>query len=66
MKFTVDFTSRNTWIPLVLRLGLAFIYSGLQKIAVPGTGWGSSWISKTPDFIKPLPAPVQLAVAWAS
>jgi putative oxidoreductase len=67
MKFTIDVGSRNTLIPLVLRLGLAFIfiYSGLQKITVPGTGWGSSWIPDAPDFIKPLPAAVQLAVAWS-
>ena len=67
MKFTIDDGSRNTLIPLVLRLGLAFIfiYSGLQKITVPGTGWGSSWIPDAPDFIKPLPAAVQLAVAWS-
>ena len=40
MKFTLDFSNRNTLVPLVLRLGLAFIfiYSGLQKITVPGTG----------------------------
>src|SRR2546421_10491703 len=64
MKFTIDVGSRNTLVPLVLRLGLAFIfiYSGLQKITGPGTGWGSSWISL--DFTKPLPVPVQLAVAW--
>ncbi len=67
MRFTIDVGSRNTLIPLVLRLGLAFIfiYSGLQKITVPGTGWGSSWIPDAPDFIKPLPAAVQLAVAWS-
>ena len=67
MKFTIDVGSRNTLVPLVLRLGLAFvfIYSGLQKITVPGTGWGSSWIPDAPDFIKPLPAPAQLAVAWS-
>ena len=67
MKFTIDVGSRNTLVPLVLRLGLAFIfiYSGLQKITVPGTGWGSSWIPDAPDFIKPLPAPLQLAVAWS-
>ena len=67
MKFTIDVGSRNTLIPLVLRLGLAFIfiYSGLQKITVPGTGWGSSWIPDAPDFIKPLPAAAQLAVAWS-
>ena len=67
MKFTLDVGSRNTLVPLALRLGLAFIfiYSGLQKITVPGAGWGSSWIPNAPDFIKPLPAPVQLAVAWS-
>src|SRR5260370_26394026 len=67
MKFTIDVESRNTLVPLVLRLGLAFIfiYSGLQKITVSGTGWGSSWIPDAPDFIKPLPAAVQLAVAWS-
>jgi len=56
----------NTLAPLVLRLGLAFLFvaSGLQKITTPGAGWGSSWIPDSPSFIKPLPAPVQLAVAW--
>lgn len=58
--------SGNALVPLVLRLGLAFIFvaSGLQKITGPGNGWGSSWIRDAPYFIKPLPAPVQLAVAW--
>jgi putative oxidoreductase len=66
MKFSVDVSSRSTWVPLVLRLGLAciFIYSGLQKITGSGTGWGSSWIPDAADFIKPLPAAVQLMVAW--
>ena len=56
---------RSTLVPLILRLGLAciFIASGVQKITGPGSGWGSCWI---PDesLIRPLPAPVQLAVAW--
>jgi putative oxidoreductase len=58
--------SRTTLVPLVLRLGLAgiFVFSGLQKITSPGSGWGSSWIPDTPEIIKPLPAPVQMAVAW--
>lgn len=56
---------RSTLVPLILRLGLAciFIASGVQKITVPGCGWGSSWIPDT-SFIRPLPAPVQVAVAW--
>jgi putative oxidoreductase len=54
-------------VPLVLRLGLAFLFfaSGLQKITGPNSGWGSSWIPDVPSFIKPLPAPVQLVVAWS-
>ena len=57
---------RNTLVPLVLRMGLAviFVASGVQKITGPGCGWGSSWIPDSPNFIKPLPAPVQMAVAW--
>jgi putative oxidoreductase len=56
---------QSTLVPLILRLGLAciFISSGLQKITVPGSGWGSSWIHDE-SFIRPLPAPVQVAVAW--
>ena len=66
MKFTLDLSSRATLVPLVLRLGLAFIFihSGLQKITGPNMGWGSSWIPDAPEFIRPLPTPVQLAVAW--
>ena len=55
-------------VPLVLRLGLAFIFvtSGLQKITGSGNGWGASWISNsTGYYIQPLAAPVQLAVAWS-
>jgi putative oxidoreductase len=55
-------------VPLVLRLGLAtiFVTSGLQKITGPGNGWGSSWISDSAGYyIQPLPAAVQLAVAWS-
>ncbi len=57
---------KTALVPLVLRLGLAciFVASGLQKITGTGNGWGSSWIPNPPYFVKPLPAPVQLAVAW--
>jgi putative oxidoreductase len=54
-------------VPLILRLGLAFIFvvSGVQKIAGPGNDWGSSWISNSANYyIQPISAPVQLAVAW--
>jgi putative oxidoreductase len=55
-------------VPLILRLGLSFIFvmSGVQKITGPGNGWGSSWISNSAGYyIQPLPAPVQLVVAWS-
>jgi putative oxidoreductase len=60
----VDSLGRSMLIPLILRFGLAFIfiYSGLQKITPPGMGWGASWVT---EDIKPLPVPVQMAVAWS-
>ena len=54
-------------VPLILRLGLAFIFvmSGVQKITGPDNKWGASWISNSANYyIQPIPAPAQLAVAW--
>lgn len=44
-------------------VGVYFYRQGTAKITGPGSGWGSSWIHDE-SFIRPLPAPVQVAVAW--
>jgi putative oxidoreductase len=60
--------TKNTIVPLFLRLTLAaiFLYHGLSLVNGPDTQWGANWM-KGKDG-KPLPdaapAPVQLAVAW--
>ncbi len=63
----IDTVSKNLLVPLVLRMGLAvlFVNSGLIKIVRPETHWGATWWPNNPDLVKPLPAPVQVAVAWA-
>ena len=59
--------SLNLLVPLVLRLGLAvlFVYSGLIKIVGSDVHWGATWLVEDPNLVKPLPAPVQVAVAWS-
>jgi putative oxidoreductase len=55
-----DAVAKNTLVPLVLRLGLAaiFTYHGATLIK---EDWGAGWMNKMPE---PAPAPLQLAVAW--
>jgi putative oxidoreductase len=57
--------SKNTLVPLLLRLALAaiFIYHGLELVWGPDNQWGTSWMNKMKmDY--PAPAPVQALVAW--
>jgi putative oxidoreductase len=58
----IDTVSKNTVVPLILRLGLAaiFIFHGSQKVH-PDSDWGATWAKQMPD---PPNAPAQLAVAW--
>jgi putative oxidoreductase len=54
--------SKNTVVPLLLRLALAaiFIFHGLDKIGGPEKEWGLRW--NTTDNAPP--AAAQVAVAW--
>jgi putative oxidoreductase len=63
----IDTVSKNLLVPLVLRFGLAvlFVNSGLIKIVGPENHWGATWWTNDPNLVKPLAAPIQIAVAWA-
>jgi len=54
--------TKNTLVPLLLRITLAaiFIFHGLQMVSGPDNQMGAHW-NKSEDA---QPAPVQLAVAW--
>jgi putative oxidoreductase len=54
-----DRLCHHTFVPLLLRLGLAviFIYHGFHLVGDEGYRWGTNW---NPD----LPVPVQALVAW--
>jgi putative oxidoreductase len=64
-----DTLTKNTLVPLILRLGLAvvFIYHGVQKVSGPGHEGGLNWIphnADQPDAREPPRAAVQGAVAY--
>jgi uncharacterized membrane protein YphA (DoxX/SURF4 family) len=64
--------SKNTIVPLLLRIALAaiFIFHGFHLVGDPGNGWGAAWMKPqkpaSPDepAAPPPPAVVQLAAAW--
>jgi putative oxidoreductase len=60
----IDTFSKNTLVPLILRLGLAaiFVYHGLHKVTGEGNEMGAAWAREMKDQA-PQTA-VQIAVAW--